>query len=89
VLEEQIQSIPAAAVIVGSRVGPWQDQELAAFLRQFVRRRCPVIPVLLPDAERPDLPTLLDGMTWVDLAVSDPDPLDQLEWGITGRHPDR
>jgi hypothetical protein len=70
-------------------VSPWQDQELGAFLRQFARRRCPVIPVLLPGSERPDLPTFLDGMTWVDLAVSDPDPLDQLEWGITGRHPDR
>jgi nucleotide-binding universal stress UspA family protein len=87
VLEEQIQSIPAAAVIVGSDVGPWQDQELAAFMRQFVRHRCPVIPVLLPGAERPELPTFLDGMTWVDLGASDPDPLDQLEWGITGRRP--
>jgi GTPase SAR1 family protein/nucleotide-binding universal stress UspA family protein len=89
VLEEQIQNIPAAVVVVGSRIGPWQDQELAAFLRQFVRRRCPVIPVLLPGAERPELPSLLDGMTWVDLSTKDPDPLDQLEWGITGRHPDR
>ena len=88
VLEEQIQSIPAAVVIVGSHMGPWQDQEQAAFMRQFVRRCCPVIPVLLPGAERPELPTFLDGMTWVDLATSDPDPLDQLEWGITGRHPD-
>jgi GTPase SAR1 family protein/nucleotide-binding universal stress UspA family protein len=88
-LEDQIRSIPAAMVIVGSRVGPWQDQERAAFLRQFVKRRCPVIPVLLPGAERPDLPVFLDGMTWVDLAATDPDPLDQLEWGVTGRHPDR
>jgi nucleotide-binding universal stress UspA family protein len=89
VLEEQIQSIPAAAVIVGSHVGPWQDQELAAFIRQFVRRHCPVIPVLLPGTERPELPPFLDGMTWVDMATSDPDPLDRLEWGITGRHPGR
>jgi len=88
-LEDVIQRIPTAAVIVGSRIGPWQDQELAAFLRQFVRRHCPVIPVLLPGAERLDLPVFLDGMTWVDLAVTDPDPLDQLEWGITGRHPNR
>jgi GTPase SAR1 family protein len=87
VLEEQIQSMPAAAVIVGSTVDPWQDQELAAFMRQFVRRRCPVIPVLLPGTERPELPAFLDGMTWVDLAADDPDPLDQLEWGITGRNP--
>jgi GTPase SAR1 family protein len=89
VLEEQIQSIPAAAVIVGSRVGPWQNHELEAFLRQFAKRECPVIPVLLPGAVRPSLPMFLDGMTWVDLEVLDPNPLDQLEWGITGRHPDR
>jgi WD40 repeat protein len=89
VLEQQIQGIPAAAVIVGSQVGPWQDQELQAFLRQFARRRCPVIPVLLPGAQLLELPPFLDGMTWVDLARTDPDPLDQLEWGITGRHPDR
>lgn len=88
-LEKVIESIPAAAVIVGSQIGPWQDQELAGFLRQFVRRRCPVIPVLLPSAQRVKLPVFLDGMTWVDLTAIDPDPLDQLEWGITGRHPNR
>jgi GTPase SAR1 family protein len=87
VLEDVIAGIPAAAVIVGSRVGPWQDQELAAFLRQFMRRHCPVVPVLLPGAHRLDLPVFLDGLTWVDLTVTEPDPLDQLEWGITGRHP--
>jgi GTPase SAR1 family protein len=91
-LEEQILRIPAAAVIVGSRTGPWQDQELAAFLRQFARRDCPVIPVLLPGAARPALPVFLDGMTWVDLAADGgdgPDPLDLLVWGITGRNPRR
>jgi GTPase SAR1 family protein/nucleotide-binding universal stress UspA family protein len=88
-LEDQIQNIPAAAVIVGSQVGPWQNQELEAFLRQFVKHGCPVIPVRLPGAGCPTLPVFLDGMTWVDLSATDPDPLDQLEWGITGRHPDR
>lgn len=88
-LEIQIQSIPAAAVVVGAELGPWQDQELTAFLRQFIRRGCPVIPVLLPGTERPALPAFLEGMVWVDLAAADPEPLDRLEWGITGRHPDR
>jgi small GTP-binding protein len=87
-LEEQIQHIPAAIVAVGSQIGPWQDQELAAFLRQFVRRRCPVIPVLLPDADPPPLPSLLDGMTWVNLGTAIPDPLDLIVWGITGRRPE-
>jgi nucleotide-binding universal stress UspA family protein len=87
-VEDVIASIPAAAVIVGSRVGPWQDQELAAFLRQFVRRRCAVVPVLLPGADPLDLPVFLDGLTYVNLAATEPDPIDQLVWGITGRQPD-
>ena len=86
-IEETIRNIPAAAVIVGSEVGPWQDQELAAFLRQFVKRGCPVIPVLLPGSVRPEVPMFLEAMTWVDLGMVNPDPLDQLEWGITGRQP--
>jgi nucleotide-binding universal stress UspA family protein len=87
-LENVIAGIPAAAVIVGSRMGPWQDQELAAFLRQFITRRCAVVPVLLPGADHLDLPVFLGGLTWVDLAATEPDPIDQLVWGITGRQPD-
>src|SRR6185437_1595182 len=88
-LEGAIQDIPAVAVIIGSSVGPWQDQEIAAFLRQFIRRGCPVIPVLLPGTESPSLPVYLDGLTWVDLGQAGADPLDRLEWGIRGRHPSR
>ncbi len=86
-LEEVIAGIPAAAVIVGSTVGPWQDQEAAAFLRRFVRQQCAVVPVLLPGAHPLELPIFLEGFTWVDLSVTEPDPMDQLVWGITGRHP--
>jgi hypothetical protein len=59
--------------------------EVEAFLRQFVKRECPVIPVILPDCENvPDLPIFLEGMTWVDFRRRDPDPMEQLIWGITG-----
>jgi WD40 repeat protein len=88
-LDDVIAGIPAAAVIVGSRVGPWQNQELAAFIRQFVRRECAVVPVLLPGADPVDLPVFLDGLTWVDLSATEPDPIDQLVWGITGKQPNR
>jgi GTPase SAR1 family protein len=87
-VEDVIAGIPAAAVIVGpGGIGPWQNQELAAFLRQFVRRGCAVVPVLLPGADHLDLPLFLDGLTWVDLSATEPDPIDQLVWGITGSHP--
>jgi hypothetical protein len=90
-LEKQIGRIRAAAVFVGAAgVGPWQEQELYGFLREFVSRKSPVIPVLLPDApDTPDLPIFLKAMTWVDFRQQKPDPLSHLIWGITGRRPDR
>lgn len=85
-LEKQITHIKAAAVFVGQKgVGPWQDMELDAFLRQFVKRSCPVIPVILPKCKKPPkLPPFLQGMTWVDFRRKEPDPIEQLIWGITG-----
>ena len=88
-LEDIIAGIPAAAVIVGDQLGPWQGQELAAFIRQSVKRRCVVVPVLLPGARPQSLPVFLDGLTWVDLNVAEPDPIDQLVWGISGEHENR
>jgi hypothetical protein len=87
VLEERISQIKTAAVFVGQNgLGPWQHQELDAFLREFVRRGCPVIPVLLANApQEPALPVFLKAMTWVDFRVREPDPMQRLLWGITGR----
>jgi formylglycine-generating enzyme required for sulfatase activity len=88
-LEEQIEQISSAAVFVGEDgFGPWQQQELYAFLSEFVNRDCPVIPVLLPNAPtKPELPVFLRQFTWVDFRISDPDPMYQLRWGITGKKP--
>ena len=50
-LGDQISSIKSAAVFVGEGgIGPWQEQEIQALLSQFVKRKCPVIPVVLPTA---------------------------------------
>jgi hypothetical protein len=54
-------------------------------MRQSVKGRCVVVPVLLPGAKPQNLPVFLDGLTWVDLNATEPDPIDQLVWGITGR----
>ena len=88
-LEEQIDQIRAAAIFVGnSGFGPWQSQEIKALLREFVDRKCPVIPVLLADApQEPKLPVFLKGLMWVDFRLQYPEPMGQLIWGITGTKP--
>lgn len=88
-LEKQIAKIKSAAVFIGKDgIGPWEQMELEAFLREFVRRECPVIPVILADAPKePQLPIFLQGMTWVDFRKRDPDPMDMLIWGITNKRP--
>ena len=89
-LGRQIEIIRSAAVFVGaSGVGPWQNQEIQALLSQFVKRECPVIPVVLPSAKTtPDLPWTLENLHCVDFRVTYPDPLQQLIWGITGEKPE-
>ena len=89
-LEEQIKNTKAAVVFIGkNNTGPWQDVEIYALLAQFVKRKCPVIPVLLPDCEQtPELPAFLEIMMWVDFRKLDPDPMQQLIWGITGNKVD-
>ncbi|MGB7923475.1 MAG: toll/interleukin-1 receptor domain-containing protein [Pyrinomonadaceae bacterium] len=91
VLEEQIEKIKSVAVFVGeSGLGPWAEIEVDAFLREFVKRHCPAIPVILPTArEIPKLPVFLEGMHWVDFRKDDPNPIDQLIWGVTGRKTSR
>lgn len=88
-LEQQIGQIKSVAVFVGeSGLGPWQNMEIEAFLREFVKRGCSVIPVLLKTSpDKPQLPLFLAGMTWVDFRTQQPDPMQQLIWGITAKKP--
>lgn len=88
-LERRIGQVRAAAICVGaSGIGPWQEEEISALLVEYNKRGCPVIPVILPDCTTPpDFPAFLGARHWVDFRRSDPDPLRQLIWGITGERP--
>ena len=73
-------------MLVGSSgVGPWQSQEIMAFLREFVERDCPVIRCCYRTVISRRFPGCYRAMTWVDLANDD--ALDRLVWGITGEKP--
>jgi len=91
-LEEVIETTGSSAVLVGKDgLGPWQDAEMRGCLSEFVRRKLPVIPVLLPGAlEMPKLPIFLVRFTWIDLGGGlTEEGLDRLQWGITGEKPNR
>jgi hypothetical protein len=43
---------------------------------------------LLPEVlEEPRLPLFLDSLAWVDFCRQEPDPFEQLLWGVTGEKP--
>ncbi len=85
-LERQIKSIKSAAVFIGPKgSGPWQDVETQRILQYFVKDKRPIIPVILEGRQgRPQMPGFLSLWHVVDMRQEDPNPLDQLIWGITG-----
>ena len=85
-LQRRIKSVKSAAVFIGPRgVGPWQEVEAETILREFIRRNRPIIPVILKGRSgTPRLPPFLSSWHMVDMRKEDPDPLEQLIWGITG-----
>jgi nucleotide-binding universal stress UspA family protein len=85
-LEEIIQKTESAAVLVGADgLGPWELPEMRGCLSEFVSRRSPVIPVLLPGVpNQPNLPLFLKQFTWVDMRGGlTKEGVDRLVWGIT------
>jgi len=89
-LEEIISSSRSAAVLVGMEgIGPWEDTEMRSCLDEFVHRKMPVIPLLLPGCPKtPELPLLLRRFTWVDCRDGkEEEGFYRLIWGITGSKP--
>lgn len=88
-LEKIISQIKAVAVFIGSSgVGPWADIEMHEFLVEFAKRKLRMGLVILPDC--PDelidtVPRFMKSFHWVDFRESQPDPMEQLIWGITGK----
>lgn len=91
VIQQAIRNVKSAAIFIGSKgLGRWQIVELRTFISQCVEREIPVIPVLLPQVERiPEEIVFLKEFNWVRFGkdIEDTEALDNLEWGITGKHP--
>ena len=89
-LEAGIRKSRSTAVFVGAEgMRPWVIVEMQAALQLAVQKGQAVIPVILPGViGQPELPLFLSGRHWVDLnPVINEENLDQLIFGITGKHP--
>lgn len=85
-----IEMSRSAAVLIGpSGPGPWHAAEMELINDWSARNRGRrVIPVILEGTEEdPELPGFLRVWSTVDMRTTDPDPIGQLVWGITGQHP--
>jgi WD40 repeat protein len=95
-LAEGLRDSQTCVVFLGpSGLGPWQKQEIQVAIDRRARDSAyPVIPVLLPGAERPrrgDVAHLefLINASWVEFlkSLDDAAAFDKLLWGITGKRP--
>jgi GTPase SAR1 family protein len=86
-LQKRLKSIRSAAVFIGpTGPGPWQNLEMELLLQQIAKRNRPLIPVILAGRKgNPRLPAFFGLWHAVDMREPDPDPLDQLVWGIVGK----
>lgn len=90
-LRKHIKSVRSAAIFIGPRgTGPWQELEVEALLSEIAKRNRPIIPVVLAGRQgNPRLPAFLNLLQLVDMRQSNPDPFEQLIWGITGERAPR
>ncbi|MEM8717381.1 MAG: SUMF1/EgtB/PvdO family nonheme iron enzyme, partial [Cyanobacteria bacterium P01_G01_bin.4] len=78
-LDERLLEVGSVAVFVGPGGTPWNDLDVQAFLLEFARLNCPIIPVMLEEVgTRPQLPSYIQGQSWVDFRRYRPDPIEQL-----------
>jgi hypothetical protein len=93
VIQDTINKISSAAIFISSNgLGRWQVVELRSFISQCIERKIPIIPVLLPGVkEIPNDFVFLNEFNWVKFKsdINEDDALDNLIWGITGKHPKR
>ncbi|MDZ8068541.1 MAG: GUN4 domain-containing protein [Nostoc sp. DedQUE08] len=94
-IQKAISKVKSAVIFIGQTgLGRWQYVELQTLYSQFVQAENvkTIIPVLLPRVnEIPKDLLFLAQYHWVSFTngIDDVEALHQLEWGITGRKPER
>lgn len=92
-IQQAIGRIKTVGIFFGQGgLGRWQALELKSFITQCVKRDIPVIPIMLPGVEEiPEELIFLQEFHSVSFrnGIEDENALFSLEWGITGKKPQR
>ncbi|MDZ7963136.1 MAG: GUN4 domain-containing protein [Aulosira sp. DedQUE10] len=92
-IQQAIPLVNTAAIFIGIQgLGPWQILELESLVQECVENKIRIIPVLLPGVSAiPQNLRFLRRYRFVSFSeqVDDVEAYYLLEWGITGRKPDR
>lgn len=81
-LEDALSKCDKMAYLVGAHgKGQWQERELEVFMAEN-RTVIPVILSVAPADAETTISAFLKTLTWVDFRRDEPDPLEQLLWGI-------
>ncbi len=86
-IEKWIKKARVAVVCFGNNNSNlrWLQTQKNAILGRFINQGDhTIIPVLLEHAPREKPESLLSNVVWVDFHEKEPDPIDQLVWGIRG-----
>lgn len=93
VIQQAILSSKTAAIFVGDKgLGKFEIIELRSLISRCLEQEIPVIPVLLPGVDNlPEDLLFLKELNWVRFSqgIDEVEAFDNLEWGITGKHPRR
>jgi hypothetical protein len=93
VIQQAILSSKTAAIFVGAKgLGKFEIIELRSLISRCLEHEIPVIPILLPGVDNlPEDLLFLKELNWVRFSqgIDEVEALDNLEWGITGKHPRR
>ena len=86
VLAERIRTVGVVLLFLGREgLGTWQSAEWHALMPQVIARSVRLIPIVLPSfREDTEIPEFLQSYRRVDFRKLNPDPLDDLVWGIKG-----
>ena len=92
-IQDVITKVRSVAVFIGPEgSGKWEIVQLRGFMAQCVDKSIPVIPVLLPEADKvPRELQFLEELQCVRFedVIEDENAMDALVWGITGNRPQK